>query len=218
MGANATGKTTFIRMLAGELAPTRGDLEFTLTVSYKPQYLEAKFEGTVEEWLRSEIGDYDSAFGPEILEPLGVPPLMDRELSSLSGGELQRVTIAACLGRRSDLYLIDEPSAYLDVEQRLQVAKTIRKIVEKRGVGAFVVDHDILTLDMISDRLLVFTGRPGREGHARGPLGMRDGMNLFLREVGVTFRRDPQTGRPRANKPGSVLDREQRARGEYFYA
>jgi ATP-binding cassette subfamily E protein 1 len=217
VGANATGKTTFIRMLAGELVPTRGDLESPLPIAYKPQYIEAKFEGTVEEWLRLEIGGYDPAFGPEVLEPLGVSPLMDRELSSLSGGELQRVMIAACLGRRGDLYLIDEPSAYLDVEQRLQVAKTIRKIVEKRGAAALVVDHDVLALDMVSDRLLVFTGKPGREGRAQGPFGMRDGMNLFLREAGVTFRRDPQTGRPRANKPGSVLDREQRARGEYFY-
>jgi ATP-binding cassette subfamily E protein 1 len=217
VGANAIGKTTFIRILAGELSPTEGDFELKLSVSHKPQYLQAEFGGTVDEWFRSEGVGHDSAFKPEVLEPLGISTLIDREFSQLSGGELQRVMIATCLGRLAELYLIDEPSAYLDVEQRLQVAKSIRRIVEKREAVALVVDHDILALDMISDRLLVFTGEPGKVGRVEGPLEMREGMNRFLRELGVTFRRDPQTGRPRANKPGSVLDREQRARGEYFY-
>jgi ATP-binding cassette subfamily E protein 1 len=218
VGANAIGKTTFMRMLAGELRPTRGTLEFGFSISYKPQYIKAESECTVREWLHSKIGDFGPAFGPEILEPLEVAPLMDRDLPSLSGGELQRVTIAACLGHGSDFYLLDEPSAYLDVEQRLRMAKVTRRVIEKREAVAFVVDHDVLILDLISDRLLVFTGEPGKEGYARGPLEMREGMNLFLREVGVTFRRDPQTGRPRANKPGSALDRKQKESGEFFYA
>jgi ATP-binding cassette subfamily E protein 1 len=138
-------------------------------------------------------------------------------LTELSGGELQRVAIAACLGQAVDLYILDEPSAYLDVEQRLSVAKLIRRIIEKREATALVVDHDLLAVDFISDRLLVFTGEPGRTGQTHGPIDMREGMNMFLREVGVTFRRDPQTGRPRANKPESRLDREQKGRGEYFY-
>jgi ATP-binding cassette subfamily E protein 1 len=112
---------------------------------------------------------------------------------------------------------LDEPSAYLDVEQRLQVAKVVRRVIEKREAAALVVDHDLLSVDFVSDRLLVFSGEPGREGRTIGPLEMREGMNIFLRDLGVTFRRDPQTGRPRANKPGSTLDREQRGRGEYFY-
>jgi len=151
------------------------------------------------------------------LQPLEVKPLLERKLKNLSGGELQRAAIAACLGQPADLYLIDEPSAYLDVEQRLQMARVIRRAIEKREATAFVVDHDVLSVDFISDRLLVFTGEPSRVGKTHGPLGMREGMNRFLREVGVTFRRDPQTGRPRANKPESGLDRVQKERGEYFY-
>ncbi|MDI6884601.1 MAG: ribosome biogenesis/translation initiation ATPase RLI [Hadesarchaea archaeon] len=217
VGPNAIGKTTFVRMLAGELKPTAGKLEFELTVSHKPQYLKAGFDGSVEAWLRSQLGGFDPAFEPEVLQPLEVAPLMEKNVDELSGGELQRATIAACLGRRADLYLLDEPSAYLDVEQRLQAARVIRRVIEKREAAAFVVDHDVLSVDFISDRLLVFTGEPSRAGRTHGPLDMREGMNLFLREVGVTFRRDPQTGRPRANKPESALDREQRERGEYFY-
>ncbi len=217
VGPNAIGKTTFVRMLAGELKPTAGGVEFKLAVAHKPQYLEVEFEGTVEAWLHELIGEFDPAFNPEILQPLEVSPLLERRLEELSGGELQRAAIAACLGQPTDLYLIDEPSAYLDVEQRLQMARVIRRVIEKREAAAFVVEHDVLSVDFISDRLLVFAGEPSRVGKTHGPLGMREGMNLFLREVGVTFRRDPQTGRPRANKPGSGLDREQRERGEYFY-
>lgn len=54
-------------------------------------------------------------------------------------------------------------------------------------------------------------------GNAEGPMSMREGMNTFLREVGITFRRDPNTGRPRVNKPESRLDREQREKEEYYY-
>ncbi|KUO40023.1 MAG: ATPase [Hadesarchaea archaeon DG-33-1] len=217
VGANATGKTTFVKMLAGELKPTSGRVKLNLSVAHKPQYLQEKFDGTVEAWLRRSMGKFDRAFELEILEPLELRQLMERRLGKLSGGELQRVAIAACLGQAVDLYLLDEPSAYLDVEQRLSVAKLIRRIVEKREVTALVADHDLLAVDFISDRLLVFTGEPGCSGQTNGPLDMREGMNMFLREVGITFRRDPQTGRPRANKPESRLDREQKERGEYFY-
>ncbi|MFH1821217.1 MAG: ribosome biogenesis/translation initiation ATPase RLI, partial [Methanobacteriota archaeon] len=217
VGPNAVGKTTFVRIIAGEIGPTVGKLDSKLTISYKPQYLKVDFDGTVDGWLHKQLGDFDPSFPPEILQPLDVEPLMDRPLKNLSGGELQRASIAACLGRQADLYLLDEPSAYLDVEQRLIMAKCIRRVIEKREAAAFVVDHDVLSVDYISDRLLVFTGKPSKEGRTHGPMKMRDGMNLFLQNVGVTFRRDPQTGRPRANKPDSALDREQRTKGEYFY-
>ncbi len=217
VGPNAIGKTTFVKILAGELDPTVGKLKSKFTISHKPQYLNGDFDGTVEAWLHSIVGKFDPAFDPEVLQPLEVSPLLERNLKELSGGELQRATIAACLGRPADLYLLDEPSAYLDVEQRLQTARVIRRVIEKREAAALVVDHDVLSVDFISDRLLVFVGEPSRAGRTYGPLDMREGMNLFLHEVGVTFRRDPQTGRPRANKPGSALDREQRERGEYYY-
>jgi ATP-binding cassette subfamily E protein 1 len=146
-----------------------------------------------------------------------VEGLLDNQVRSLSGGEVQRTVIAASLGQPADLYLLDEPSAYLDVEQRLKMARAIEKTIEKKNAAAFVVDHDVLSLDYLSDRLFVFGGVPGEKGQARGPLDMREGMNMFLKEVGITFRRDPRTGRPRVNKPGSRLDEEQRESGRYYY-
>ena len=137
-------------------------------------------------------------------------------MDTLSGGELQRVAIAACLARDADLYILDEPSAHLDVEQRVRVTRLIRRHAEGREAGIMVIDHDIYLVDMASERILVFEGEPGIHGTAVGPFGMREGMNRFLGNLGITFRRD-QTGRPRINKPGSYLDREQKANGEYYY-
>jgi len=76
---------------------------------------------------------------------------MDRYLDELSGGELQRVAIAACLLRDADLYLLDEPSAHLDVEQRTEVARVIRRFALNMSKSVLVVDHDIYLIDMISD-------------------------------------------------------------------
>ena len=221
LGANGIGKTTFVKLLAGIEEPDEGEAvkEEEITVSYKPQYISAEYEGTVEELLRgiAKKEFTSSWYKTEIIQPLTLKPLMERNLSELSGGELQRVAIAACLSREAQLYLLDEPSAYLDIEERLAMARTIRRIVENRNAAAFVVEHDIVAQDFIADRLMVFTGKPGIRGLARKPTNLRDGMNMFLKEMQVTFRRDPTTKRPRVNKEGSKLDRHQKAIGEYYY-
>jgi ATP-binding cassette subfamily E protein 1 len=217
VGANGIGKSTFARLLAGEEKPDSGPPDQTVRVSYKPQYIKAIGDESVEWHLRSSVNGFDSAgFQHEILEPLSLGPLLQASLTTLSGGELQRVEIAACLGRDADLYIIDEPSAHLDVEQRVKLTRIFRHHVDGRDAAIMVIDHDIYLIDMISERVLVFEGNPGLDGHAIGPFGMRDGMNRFLQTLQVTFRRD-RTGRPRINKPGSYLDREQKSIGEYYY-
>jgi ATP-binding cassette subfamily E protein 1 len=218
LGPNATGKTTFVKMLAGVVAPDTGKVDGKVKVSYKPQYIKPDDELTVEAAVVGAKQGDPSFFESEVARPLELKRLMHRKLLELSGGELQRVAIAACLGREAEVYLLDEPSAYLDVEQRLRVAKVIRRVMENKGVTAIVVDHDLLFIDYISDRVMVFDGEPGVKGLASKPLGMKEGMNAFLRKVGITFRRDPVTGRPRANKPGSRKDKEQKAKSEYYYS
>ncbi|MGC8849831.1 MAG: ATP-binding cassette domain-containing protein, partial [Candidatus Bathyarchaeia archaeon] len=155
-------------------------------------------------------------FEEKILEPLNLTFLLDKRVSQLSGGELQKVAVAACILRDVDIYLIDEPSAYLDVEERLTVSRIIREVVEERGKYAFVVEHDLTAAHMLADAVMIFQGTPGVRGVANPPLPFGEGINQFLKEMDVTFRRDPDSGRLRANKPGSRMDRVQRERGEYY--
>jgi len=217
VGANGMGKSTFAKLLAGVETPTTGSLETTLKISYKPQYIKADTSDTVEMYLRQCTNKFDSSmYQHEIIEALTLTPILQSPVDSLSGGELQRVAIAGCLSHDADLYILDEPSAHLDVEQRVRITRMIKRHAEGKEVGIMVIDHDIYVIDMISERILVFDGEPGVQGTASGPFPMREGMNRFLHELDVTFRRD-QSGRPRINKPDSFLDREQKSLGEYYY-
>ncbi|MEM4702095.1 MAG: ATP-binding cassette domain-containing protein, partial [Archaeoglobaceae archaeon] len=218
VGANAIGKSTFVKVLAGVLEDDEKKLKLNLKVSYKPQYLKGDIEEIVENFLRKINPAINSSYiKTEFLKPMEIEGLMDRNISDLSGGELQRVAIVACLLREADLYLLDEPTAHLDVEQRNEAARVIRRFALNNSKSVLVVDHDIYFIDMVSDRIMLFDGIPGKEGIARKALGMREGMNAFLSKLGITFRRDEETKRPRVNKFDSRLDREQKAVGEYYY-
>ena len=219
LGPNGIGKTTFVKILAG-LEETDDKQKFgELTVSYKPQYIAAEYEGTVQELLMGVAKENftSSWYKTEILQPLSVNVLLDRNVMELSGGELQKIAIAACLSQKADLFLLDEPSAYLDVEERLNMARTLRRVIEAQNVPAFVVEHDVVTQDFVADRLMVFSGDPGVNGIANPPTTLRKGMNVFLKEMDVTFRRDSVTRRPRVNKEGSKMDTFQKGIGEYYY-
>ena len=219
LGPNGIGKTTFVKILAGIEKTDEGKKFGELEVSYKPQYISAEYEGTVRELLMSitKKNFTSSWYDTEIRQPLKINTLLDRNVAELSGGELQKVAIASCLSRKAELYLLDEPSAYLDVEERLNMARTIRRVVETYNVTAFVVEHDVVAQDFIADRLMVFTGKPGVKGAANPATSLRDGMNMFLKEMEVTFRRDLTTKRPRVNKENSKLDKLQKEIGEYYY-
>jgi len=220
VGPNATGKSTFVKMIAGVEEPDDGEIQTGIEISYKPQYIKRDFDGTVRDLVFTVAGKdmYESWYKTEIMSPLQLEPLLDNYVRELSGGELQRTAIATCLSRKADLFLLDEPSAYLDVEQRLSTAKMIRRRMEKEETTAIVVEHDLVTTDYVSDRSIVFSGKPSVHGHASAPMPLRRGMNDFLSKLDITFRRDSENGRPRANKRDSQLDRKQKDIGEYYYA
>jgi len=219
VGANALGKTTFLKMLAGEEEPTKGTVHVDAKVAYKPQYLSSEFDGTVDEFFMSTLGTKysDPILQDNLVAPLRLEKLLARKMEELSGGELQKVAIVATMAQETEVYALDEPSAFLDVEDRFVVARAINRMVKARGKAAVIIDHDLQVVDIVSDRLLVFTGEPGVSGEATSPLTKEDGMNEFLKKVGLTYRRDVSTGRPRVNKPGSKLDRDQKEKGTYYY-
>jgi ATP-binding cassette, sub-family E, member 1 len=217
-GPNGIGKTTYAKMLAGVIKPDQGKIQKKVQIAYKPQYLASDFEGTVQEFLFAKAPTYGSnLFKTEIMKPFLLQELLEKQMQELSGGELQRLSVAVILSQEAEIYLFDEPTAFLDVEQRLRAAKAIRRITESRNAAAIIIDHDIVFIDYISSRAMVFSGQPGVAGQATSPMDLRSAMNRFLSDVGITFRRDKETKRPRVNKQNSYLDREQKEKGEYYY-
>jgi ATP-binding cassette subfamily E protein 1 len=218
VGPNGIGKSTFARILTGQLEAD-ADFSSRLDISYKPQYVEIDQPMRVDAFLSSVTDDFGTSFwNTEIAQPLQLERIMEQQLTDLSGGERQRVAIAACLSEDADVYLLDEPSAHLDVEQRVLATKAIRRYGESQDATVLVIDHDIYMIDLVSDRLMVFDGEPAEHGHAGTPQEMRSGMNEFLANLEITFRRDARVGRPRINKPDSQKDRKQKRQGEYYYA
>lgn len=215
LGENGIGKTSFVKILAGLNKVKAGKLNSEVKVAYKPQYLDfSDSEMLVAEFLKDVVGKYDT----QLVKPLDLEKLLTKKMSELSGGELQRTVIAQCLAQDAELFLLDEPSAYLDVEQRMIVSKAIKRLTNEREVTVLVVDHDLMFLDYLSDRLMVFSGKPAKEGLVEGPFEKEEGMNKFLHVLDITLRRDPNSNRPRINKPGSVKDREQRAKDKWYYS
>ena len=220
LGENGTGKTTFIRLIAGLVKPDEemDDLpEFN--VSYKPQKISPKFESTVRDLLHKKIRDsyLHPQFISDVIKPLNIEQLMDNQVVTLSGGELQRVALTLCMGQPADLYLIDEPSAYLDSEQRIWASKVIKRFIIHSKKTAFIVEHDFIMATYLADRVVVYTGTPALDCEAATPCGLLQGMNAFLKHLEITFRRDPTNYRPRINKFASTKDQEQKELGNYYY-
>ena len=218
VGPNGTGKSTMMKILAGLLEYDNGWVDSKPSVSYKPQHIDVDMDCSVQLWLDSEIGGKwrSGEFNVNVIKALGVDQLLPKRVKKLSGGERQAVSIAICLGRDADLYLLDEPSAHLDANARMEAAKAIRRTMESNEKSAMVIDHDVYFIDILSDSLLVFEGDGGHYGKATGPYTLKDGMNRFLKGVNITFRRDHDSKRPRINKIESRKDREQQSSGDYY--
>ena len=219
MGANALGKTTMMKIIAGVEKPDVGEVDKKVKIAYKPQYLQNDIDIEVVSLLdkANENPIEGSIEEEQIIEPLKIKKLYNKSVKNLSGGELQKVAVATCLLQKVDLYALDEPSAFLDVEDRIAVAKFLQKFVRSFGKSAIVIDHDLQLMDLISDKIVIFEGTSGLEGHATEPLPKADAMNQFLKSLDMSFRRDEKSMRPRVNKIDSRLDKQQKASGNFYY-
>ncbi|NYT17855.1 MAG: ribosome biogenesis/translation initiation ATPase RLI, partial [Methanomicrobiales archaeon] len=216
LGANGIGKSTAVKILSGQLTPNLGVFdreagweeilkeytgtelfEYLLTISekklkvaVKPQYIDyipRVFSGTPRELLKStdergNLGKY--------VEALTLSPILDHDIATLSGGELQRVAIAACLARDADFYFLDEITPFLDIYQRMAAAQIIRDLAVVRPI--VIVEHDLAILDMLADTVHVAYGKPAVFGVITQPKGVRVGINQYLEgylpEENVRFR------------------------------
>ena len=145
VGANALGKTTMMKMIAGVEKPDAGKLETKVKLAYKPQYLTNDYDVEVISLLEKANGGAITGTTEEeqVIDPLKIKKLYNKSVKNLSGGELQKVAVVACLLQKVDLYALDEPSAFLDVEDRIAIAKLIQRFVRSYGKSAIVIDHDI---------------------------------------------------------------------------
>lgn len=218
VGANALGKTTLMKMLAGIEKPDSGNIEMSAKISYKPQYLQQDHDDDTRTLLSAayQAPIEGSTVENHILIPMGIKRLYDKNINTLSGGELQKVAVCATLVRPANIYAFDEPSAFLDVEDRISLAKFLHRFVKAEGKSAVIIDHDMQLVDLVSDSLIIFTGTPAIEGFAHNPMNKEVGMNQFLRTLSITYRKDETTGRPRINKMGGRLDRKQKDSGDYY--
>jgi len=219
IGSNGLGKTTSLLILSGQIKPNLGEpgKKFELSeltsifrgtelqnyleklskeeirVSFKPQRVDlipSKYSGKISKLLDKTD---ERGLLNELIERLRLEGLLERKIDEISGGELQRVAIAACLARDADIYYFDEPTSFLDVFQRLEVSKAIREFCEKKSV--MVADHDLATLDFLADRVHIFYGSPSVYGIVSLPLSVRVGINAFLdgyiKEENVRIREEP---------------------------
>ncbi|KZT60961.1 P-loop containing nucleoside triphosphate hydrolase protein [Calocera cornea HHB12733] len=219
LGENGTGKTTFVRLLAGAIEPDDKTQVLKYNVSLKPQKIAPKFPGTVRMLLLKQIkaAFMHPQFTSDVVKPMNIESIVDQEVQTLSGGELQRVAIVLALGKPADIYLLDEPSSFLDSEQRITASKVIKRYILHSKKTAFVIEHDFIMATYLADRVVVFQGQPAVHATATPPQSLLTGMNQFLASLEITFRRDPTNYRPRVNKFDSVKDREQKSSGSYFF-
>ena len=221
IGQNGIGKSTALKILAGEIKMNLGKFEELgdvlptwddiigyfrgselqaflenlqgqkQKVVYKPQNITEipkKVKGKVGKILRGidERNAYDW-----VLPALSLDQVEDRDVSVLSGGELQRFAIAAAILREGFCYLFDEPTSYLDVKERLKMAEAIRSI-SQQGKTIVVVEHDMAILDYLSDYVSLLYGEAGAYGIISHPHGVRVGINTYLsgyiRDENMRFR------------------------------
>ncbi len=157
IGPNGAGKTTLVRTLLGLEMPDRGAIVRRpgLVVGYAPQRVE------VDRAIPLSVARFVSLAGrpkdediERVLGEVGAGQLIERQLSELSGGELQRVVLARALVRSPDLLVLDEPVRGVDYAGEAELYTLIGRLCAERGFGVLLVSHDLHVVMAQSDRVI----------------------------------------------------------------
>lgn len=181
LGPNGSGKTTLLRLLSGTRAPSSGQVlldgrplaevprrELARRVAVVPQETHLAFDYRVVEMvlmgrhphlgLFEVEGPSDLAIARDALAATGTSALEDREFNTLSGGEKQRVVIASALAQASDVLLLDEPTASLDLGYQLEIASLLERLNRERGMTIVVSTHDLNLAAALCRELILLRG------------------------------------------------------------
>ena len=163
-GRNGSGKTTLMKTLAGLLPPISGSFEAGGEVILVPTRIPKVKGFTVGEFVRTGmLAEYGSFRKPnqeaektfeDALQMMELESLAGKDISRISDGEFQKACIAAALTRKANVLMLDEPTAFLDVENRVMVLQTLQRLAHDTGTTVIFSTHDIHDGALYSDAVL----------------------------------------------------------------
>ena len=169
LGINGSGKSTLLRLLLGTLVPDKGEIHYFQKnekgkVAFVPQNEYLVFDYTVLEYvlfgripyinIYSAPTKEDHNFALSVIEDLGLQDLVNKKITHLSGGELQKVRLARALVQKPTLLILDEPTTYLDIRSKKIILEILKKLKDK-GVPVIFATHDPGEASEIADYFIL---------------------------------------------------------------
>lgn len=190
-GANGSGKTTLLKTLAGILPPVEGKISMVGKAAMTPTGIPRVKGFTVSEFISTScytLSRWDGRLSPqekerlgEALRLMGLEDLKDRDISKISDGEFQKATIATALTRDASLILLDEPTAFLDVDNRAAVLEALEGICSKTGKSVIFSSHDIAESAAEASRIIGFDPEGGFHDSASSGKGGPEDKTMVIK-------------------------------------
>ena len=211
LGPNGSGKTTLLRILAGVLQPQSGRVtidgrpiehltrrDLARRIAVVPQETHSAFDFSVIDMVLMgrypHLGTFelegvnDQAIARDALAATGTSALEARPFATLSGGEKQRVVIASALAQSSDVLLLDEPTAALDLGYQLEITALLRRLNAERGTTMIVSTHDLNLAAALCERVVLLKqGRVVAHGETEATLTAENIRLLYEVDADVQF-------------------------------